>query len=261
MRKYSDMFDYICRRYIMTKPVIGITSDTDFLERTDEYMGLEINFSQKVFSDAIFDAGGIPYMIPMNAGDYAEDIMSVIDGLILIGGHDVSPLVYGQEPRKKIGTIKPDRDTNDSKLFKAAVENGKPVLGVCRGLQLINALMGGTLYQDLSEYEGIEIQHNQKAKPEYPTHSIKVAEASYMANLVDNMSLINSVHHQMVDELAEDLKASAWSQDGVIEGFESTEEIPLIIGVQWHPEVLYKNHRSHLRPFTDLVERANKLRS
>lgn len=86
----------------MTKPIIGITSDTSFLERTDEYRGLEINYSQKVFSDAIFQAGGIPYMIPMNAGEYVEDVMSVIDGLILIGGHDVSPLVYKQEPRKRL---------------------------------------------------------------------------------------------------------------------------------------------------------------
>ena len=134
----------------MTKPIIGITSDTSFLERTDEYRGLEINYSQKVFSDAIFQAGGIPYMIPMNAGEYVEDVMSVIDGLILIGGHDVSPLVYKQEPRKKIGTIKPDRDTNDAVLFQGAVEKGIPVLGVCRGLQLINALLGGSLHQDLS---------------------------------------------------------------------------------------------------------------
>lgn len=245
----------------MTKPVIGITSDTNFLERTDEYMGLEINFSQKVFSDAIFEAGGIPYMIPMNAGEYADDIMSVIDGLIIIGGHDVSPLVYQQEPRKKIGTIKPDRDTNDTQLFRKAIDNGIPVLGVCRGLQLINAVLGGTLYQDLSEYDGISIQHNQKAKPEYVTHSINVDQDSYISRLVDDMSLINSVHHQMVDELAPSLKASAWSQDQVIEAFESKEETPLIIGVQWHPEVLFASDRSHLRPFADLVNRAKKLSS
>lgn len=245
----------------MTKPVIGITSDTNFLERTDEYMGLEINFSQKVFSDAIFEAGGIPYMIPMNAGEYADDIMSVIDGLIIIGGHDVSPLVYQQEPRKKIGTIKPDRDTNDTQLFRKAIDNGIPVLGVCRGLQLINAVLGGTLYQDLSEYDGISIQHNQQAKPEYVTHSINVDQDSYISRLVDDKSLINSVHHQMVDELAPSLKATAWSQDQVIEAFESKEETPLIIGVQWHPEVLFASDRSHLRPFTDLVNRAKKLSS
>ena len=244
----------------MKKPVIGITSDTNFLERTDEYTGLEINFSQKVFSDAIFEAGGIPYMIPMNAGTYVEDIMSVIDGLIIIGGHDVSPLVYNQEPRKKIGTIKPTRDEHDTQLFHGAINKGIPVLGVCRGLQLINALMGGTLHQDLSEYEGITIQHDQKAKPEYVTHSIKVDPDSYTAGLVDNNTLVNSVHHQMVNKLAPSLKATAWSQDDVIEAFESTEEIPVIIGVQWHPEVLFAKDSEHLRPFTDLVERATKLR-
>lgn len=243
----------------MKKPIIGITSDTNFLERTDEYMGLEINFSQKVFSDAIFEAGGIPYMIPMNAGAYVEDIMGVIDGLIIIGGHDVSPLVYNQEPREKIGTIKPTRDEHDTQLFHGALSKGIPILGVCRGLQLINALMGGTLYQDLSEYKGISIQHDQKAKPEYVTHSISVDPDSYTANLVDNNTLVNSVHHQMVNDLAPNLKATAWSQDDVIEAFESTEEVPLIIGVQWHPEVLFAKDKEHLRPFTDLIERATKL--
>lgn len=244
----------------MTKPVIGITSDTNFLERTDEYMGLEINFSQKVFSDAIFEAGGIPYMIPMNAGAFSEDIMSVIDGLIIIGGHDVSPLVYGQEPRKKIQTIKPDRDENDSKLFYGAVEKGIPVLGVCRGLQLINALMGGTLHQDLSEAKDITIQHSQKAKPEYVTHSVKVATNSYMSNIIEDQTLVNSVHHQIVNDLAPNLEATVWSKDNVIEAFESKEAIPLIIGVQWHPEVLFTNDSTHLKPFTDLVERAIKLK-
>ena len=244
----------------MTKPIIGITSDTSFLERTDEYRGLEINYSQKVFSDAIFQAGGIPYMIPMNAGEYVEDVMSVIDGLILIGGHDVSPLVYKQEPRKKIGTIKPDRDTNDAVLFQGAVEKGIPVLGVCRGLQLINALLGGSLHQDLSEYEGISIQHDQKAKPEYMTHSISVDQDSYTSRLVDDQSLVNSIHHQIVNELAPGLKASVWSQDKVIEAFESTEDIPLIIGVQWHPEVLFERDPAHLRAFSDLVQRAENFK-
>lgn len=245
----------------MTKPIIGITSDTSFLERTDEYRGLEINYSQKVFSDAIFQAGGIPYMIPMNAGEYVEDVMSVIDGLILIGGHDVSPLVYKQEPRKKIGTIKPNRDTNDAVLFQGAVEKGIPVLGVCRGLQLINALLGGSLHQDLSEYEGISIQHDQKAKPEYMTHSISVDQDSYTSRLVDDQSLVNSIHHQIVNELAPGLKASAWSQDKVIEAFESTEDIPLIIGVQWHPEVLFERDPAHLRAFSDLVQRAENFKN
>lgn len=240
----------------MTKPIIGITSDTNFLERSDGYFGLEVNFSQRVFSDAIFEAGGIPYMIPMNAGEYADDIISVIDGLILIGGHDVSPLVYDQEPREKIGHIKPDRDDNDAKLFRAALYQGKPVLGICRGHQLINALMGGTLHQDLSEYEGISIQHNQKAKPEYVTHSIRVEVDSYVSKLIDNQTLVNSVHHQMVNELAPSLKAVAWSQDDVVEAFESQEEIPLVIGIQWHPEVLFAKDPIHLRPFSDLVERA-----
>lgn len=243
----------------MKKPVIGITSDTGFLEKSDKYLGLEINFSQKVFSDAIFQAGGIPHMLPMNAGEYAEDIMSVLDGLIIIGGHDVSPLAYNQEIRAKNGPTKPERDDNDTRLFKAAMENEIPVLGVCRGHQLINVILGGTLYQDLSEYSEYSetvIQHDQQSKPKELTHKIKFVEDTYSSGLFEKQIWVNSVHHQMVDDLSPELIPTAWSTDQIIEGFESKEETPLIIGVQWHPEVLFEQHANQLGIFKDLIERA-----
>lgn len=240
----------------MKKPIIGIISDTGFLEKTDKYRGLEINYSQTVFSDAIFKAGGIPHLLPMNAGEFADDIMSVLDGLIIIGGHDVSPLVYDQEIRAKNGPTKPERDENDTQLFKAAMEHKVPVLGVCRGHQLINAVLGGTLYQDLSEYPSTSIQHDQQSKPKELTHKIKFVEDTYFNRLFDEEIWVNSIHHQMVDELSPELKPTAWSTDQIIEGFESKEEIPLIIGVQWHPEVLFEQDSSQSGVFEDLIERA-----
>lgn len=241
----------------MRKPIIGITSDSDFLQRNNKYSGLEIYYSQTVFSDAVFETGGIPYMIPMSAGAYADDILNIIDGLIIIGGHDVSPLNYLQEPREKLGVIKPQRDASDLALFEAAQELRKPILGVCRGHQLVNVALGGSLYQDLSENSEITIQHDQMAKPDQVVHSIKVNPESYMAKLIDENTLVNSVHHQIIDQLAATLKASAWSNDGVIEAFESHEEVPLIIGVQWHPEVLYQDYSQQLGIFEDLINRAN----
>lgn len=244
----------------MHKPIIGITSDTNYIKRNDEYSGLEVNYSQKVFSDAVFAAGGLPYMIPMNGGDYADELMEVLDGLIIIGGHDVSPLVYGQEPRAKLGMTRPDRDASDLALFEEAKKRRVPVLGVCRGLQLINAAQGGTLYQDLSEDERIQVQHDQLAKPDQLVHAIFVQPGTNLSRIISDGEIVNSIHHQVIDQLGEGLTVSALSNDGVIEAMESQEKIPLIMAVQWHPETIFQDYPQHLKIFEDLIYRAEAYR-
>lgn len=238
------------------RPIIGITSDSGHLVRNSTYSGLEIYFSQRMFADAIVAVGGLPWIIPMHAQQIAEPLMDELDGLILIGGHDVSPRYYDQEPREKLGVIKPDRDASDVALLQAAIAKDIPVLGICRGLQLMNAALGGTLYQDLSENSDIKIQHDQLASPEQVVHKVIVDQDSYLSHLIEDGAYVNSVHHQVIDELAPSLQACAWSGDGVIEAVVSGEDVPQMVGLQWHPETLYQVEPAQLAFFEDLIRRA-----
>ena len=249
------------RIHVMNKPIIGITADIGYMARTDTYTGLPVHFIQTAFAEAVHEAGGIPLIIPTNASDYIDDIMSLVDGVILTGGSDVSPQYYGQEPRAKLGMTKPDRDKTETEVFKAAIRDQKPVLGVCRGLQLLNAALGGTLYQDLSENEAVTIQHDQLSRPSVTTHTVSVDQNSYIHRLIKDGTYVNSYHHQIIDSLAEDLRSTAYSRDGVIEGVESLEELPLIIGTQWHPETLFKEHPEQVAIFEGLVQRADSYRA
>ena len=244
----------------MRRPIIGITMDVGAMQASGTYTGLTVHYAQAAFAEAVEAAGGIPYLIPLNAQAYLSEVIELIDGLILIGGSDVGPIHYQQQPREKLGPIKPERDLTDIALFKAAVAAQIPVLGVCRGMQLLNAVLGGTLHQDLSENPNISIQHDQKSAPNVVTHTIEVASESYWSRLVTDQSYVNSYHHQVIDQLAPSLKATVFSSDQVIEAVESEEEVPLILGVQWHPETLYQDVSDQLAIFQDLIQRANHYR-
>ena len=244
----------------MRRPIIGITMDVGAMQASGTYTGLTAHYAQAAFAEAVEAASGIPYLIPLNAQAYLSEVIELIDGLILIGGSDVGPIHYQQQPREKLGPIKPERDLTDIALFKAAVAAQIPVLGVCRGMQLLNAVLGGTLHQDLSENPNISIQHDQKSAPNVVTHTIEVESQSYWSRLVTDQSYVNSYHHQVIDQLAPGLKATVFSPDQVIEAVESEEEVPLILGVQWHPETLYQDASDQLAIFQDLIQRANHYR-
>ncbi len=197
---------------------------------------------RQTYVDAVLQAGGAPLLIPPLLDATAlRAIYDQIDGLLLAGGGDISPNHYGDQPHERLGTIDPPRDMAELRLARWAATDGKPLLGICRGVQMINVALGGSLYQDIPTQLGSPIDHNASYVREdwtYLAHSITIAPNSRLARYLGTTDLmINSLHHQAVRRIAPGLRAVAWAPDGVIEALESDQH-SFIVGVQCHPEAL-----------------------
>ena len=172
----------------------------------------------------------------------AEAIVDRLDGLLLSGGSDLDPSYYGEEPVPELGVTIPERDAFEMVLLRHALEREIPVLGICRGLQIMNVVLGGTLYQDLpSQFitDGL-IAHRQQSPKWQWTHQVEVSDRSKIATIMETSDLrVNSYHHQAIKDLAGDLVAVAHASDGVIEAVESSDlSKRWLIGVQWHAEAM-----------------------
>lgn len=235
--------------------IIGISTSTITIKRPEEVTSFQANYTPRDFSQAIERAGGLPFLLPICQEDLAKDLVRHIDGLVLTGGHDLSPHLYKQEPRQSIGEILPDRDQFEMALLSQAIKQGKPVLGICRGLQLINVYYGGTLYQDLSENEQIVLQHNQRTPGKHATHQILIEANTRLEQILEGQTMVNSFHHQAINQLGQGLQVSARSNDQVIEAIEA--ESDNILAVQWHPELSIESNPASIKLFEDLVNRAH----
>lgn len=226
----------------MTKPIIGI-SGSEIIDDGGIFPGYRRSYVNEDYVDSVVKNGGVPLIIPFTEDD--EVIKAQLDqvqALILSGGHDVDPHLYGEEPLQKLGKTWPERDHFDMLLLKLAEEKGIPVLGVCRGFQIINVAHGGSLYQDLSYRKELTIKHSQDHTPSLPTHEMKLEADSKLAKILGKTEfMVNSFHHQIVHEVAPDLKAVGHASDGVVEALENTNGN--VIGVQWHPEMLHRNEK------------------
>lgn len=204
-------------------------------------------------------AGGIPVILPVLPSPRIPELGRRLDGILLAGGVDVDPGLYGEEPLPGLGAVTPERDAFELALVRWAWEEGLPLLGICRGIQVLNVAAGGTLFQDLSSQlsSGL-LKHEQKAPRWHETHLVRVAGGSRLARILGREELrVNSFHHQAVREVAPGWRAVAWAPDGVIEGIESSEH-PFALGVQWHAEGMWDRHPLHLRLFVALVEAARE---
>ncbi|WP_352399492.1 gamma-glutamyl-gamma-aminobutyrate hydrolase family protein [Anaerotignum sp.] len=207
-------------------PIIGITPDYD-----------NISNRYKVHEDyvsAVKDGGGYPILLFPQLS-----IPAFIDGIILSGGGDIDPLLFDEEPLKESGEITPQRDHFELALCKAALEKNIPILGICRGMQVMNIALGGTIYQDISVQTNSSLKHNQQAPRPYATHSIWIEQSTLLAALWRNKekTTVNSFHHQAVAQLGKGLRVCARSQDGLVEAIDHTE-YSFVLGVQWHPEAM-----------------------
>lgn len=156
--------------------------------------------------------------------------------MVLTGGGDVDPQMYGEDPIPNMGSIDPKRDHFELEITRWALGIGKPVLAICRGHQVLNVAAGGTLYQDIPSQIKGSIKHRGKAPVYYPSHKVRVQEGSKLHGMFEKAELgVNSFHHQAVKDLGEGLVATAWAPDGVIEAMELPGET-FVLGVQWHPE-------------------------
>lgn len=231
----------------MKKPLIGIVPLVD--EEKESYWMLP------GYMCGIEAAGGIPVMLPLiSEQDDLKRLMHMLSGILFSGGQDVSPHIYNEVKRKRCGECCAKRDEMETVLYRIAYEQDKPVLGICRGIQLINAVMGGTLYQDIPTERRRGIEHHQKPPYDMPSHMVKVYQDSPLHDLLQwGLISVNSYHHQGIKELAPGVKAMAEAEDGLIEALYVPDKT-FIWAVQWHPECSYRtdeNSRKILEAFVE----------
>lgn len=224
-------------------PRIGVTGSVFFHQR----LGTRRTFLNEPYVLAIREAGGLPLIVtPAHDGEGLRELYGLLDGLVLSGGEDVEPARYGETPAYPNVEVVPERDAMELRLLEWALTDGLPVLAICRGIQVLNVALGGSLYQDLPTDRPHAVQHEQqKADPPVPrpqpSHAVTVLPGSFLASLVGEGEIpINSMHHQGIKALAPTLVPVAHAADGLIEGVEANDPAPsaFLVGVQWHPEEL-----------------------
>lgn len=228
------------------KPIIGITPN--FSDGTGLYT------LSRDYAAAIQAAGGQPVLLlPDAGGDVLPDFL---DGVLFSGGGDIDPLLFGEEPLPQCGEISPLRDRFELPLCRLALDAGMPVLGICRGMQVMNIAAGGNLYQDIAAQAGPALKHSQNAPRPHATHSIVPEEGSLLAALWGKGRIaVNSFHHQAVAELGKGFFAAAHSPDGIVEAIERQDGF-FALGVQWHPEAMKNEEQSRL--FSAFVRAAGR---
>ncbi|MCX8024275.1 MAG: gamma-glutamyl-gamma-aminobutyrate hydrolase family protein [Thermanaerothrix sp.] len=211
----------------MPRPLIGITLGRKF--KDDE----RLFTISETYIAAVERAGGVAVLLPALADiEAVQMVRQRLDGLLLTGGADVDPALYGGQSHPSVYGVDPSRDATEIALVRMAVESGWPFLGICRGIQVINVALGGTLYVDLPEQLGTQVAH----RSEENGHPVRIDPDSRLAGLVKATEIqVNSYHHQGIERLAPELRATGWAPDGLIEAVELPGH-PFGLGVQWHPE-------------------------
>lgn len=259
---------------VSRKPLIGVTPLWD-----DK---LESLWMLPGYFDGITEAGGVPVMLPLADDESGlEQLISTLDGVLITGGHDVGPELYGEEPGPKTIELCPARDRMEMRLIPTALRQGKPLLGICRGIQSLNVALGGTLWQDLPSQHPGGVEHHGKPPYDQPVHTVRVDPHSPLASALwptgddspnagaDNRDrfnqfhpapytlAVNSFHHQAIHRLADPLSPMAIAPDGVIEAVHMPGK-RFVWAVQWHPEFAHKvdaNQRAIFREFVTAASR------
>jgi len=216
---------------VKTAPAVAVTAPRRLVD------GRERVTLNAAYVRALEGAGLVPLAVPpMLAADRAGAALAAVRGLVLTGGEDVAPARYGAAPHPRLGDVDPVRDAAELALIAAARARGLPILAICRGIQILNVALGGTLYQDLDSERPGPVPHND----ETGRHPVHVEAGSLLERTLGTRSAsVNSRHHQAIRDLAPGLKAVAWADDGLIEGAEPSDaKEPWMVAVQWHPEDL-----------------------
>ncbi len=236
-------------------PVIGVTAtlrqDVDSVSQRPLGRFVRADFD---YVEGVAEAGGVPVVLPPVVEPWAaEALLEGIDGLLLSGGSDLDPGYYGEKRVPELGVTVPERDAFEIALLEHALRRKIPIFGICRGMQILNVALGGTLYQDLPTQMDhmVLLGHRQETPKWQPTHEVHVDGDSKVAGIIGTAELkVNSYHHQAVKDLASGLVAVASSPDGVIEAVESTDlSKRWMIGVQWHAEAMRDAGPEHRKLF------------
>lgn len=236
---------------MVVRPIVGITCSLD-----EGSIRLNMDYYQ-----AVEEAGGLP--VPISILQKEEDLarlVDLLDGILFSGGVDIDPHHYGEEPHPGLGKVTPERDEIEIQLCREFHRRKKPIFGICRGIQLINVALGGTLYQDIKSQLPNVLKHYQEAPAHHPTHSVIVEKDSLLFSIVKAERFrVNSFHHQALKTIAPGLKVVARASDGIVEAVESNDE-GFVLAVQWHPERMFKHHEEHFELFKRFVEECAKRR-
>lgn len=241
----------------MTRPLIAVTTGSG-PSRAGERASIGAAYLL-----AIQEAGGIPLILsPQHDDEAVTQLLGSAQGLVLTGGGDIDPARYGEARHEKTDGVSPERDGLEARAVEFALEERMPTLAICRGLQVLNVALGGSLYQDIPSELTTDINHAQtsgespRARSEV-THGVAVEEGCRLAGLVGSGAIeVNSMHHQAVKRIAEGLRPVAWAPDGIVEGLELVDGDRFLVAVQWHPEELVGEHEHARRLFAGMVEEA-----
>jgi putative glutamine amidotransferase len=236
---------------MMTLPLIGITTT-----RMTNPTPLPSDGVNEAYIMAVRNSGGLPVLIPVAHGSQdALHLAQRLDGVLLTGGGDMEPGLFNGKPHPRIYDIDPDRDRLEIELVRALIEKGVPFLGICRGCQVINVALGGSLYTHIEDQKPDALKHDYF--PDFPrdhlAHQVNVKPASRLASILGSLALpVNSLHHQGIDQIALGLTATASAPDGLAEAVELSDH-PFALAVQWHPEWLqqYPPMRKIFEAFTE----------
>jgi putative glutamine amidotransferase len=234
----------------VTRPAVGITIGYDE-ERPDRHL------LREDYVKALVSAEGLPFVLAPVFGRDVPALLDRLDGLILTGGSDVDPALYGAAPHPNLGSVIRPRDEFELALCREALARDLPILAICRGHQVLNVATGGTLVQDLpSEPSGGRVDHDPDVERATRVHDVRILEESRLHRLLAKESVgVNSFHHQAVRNLGAGLVATAWAPDGVVEGIEDPSR-RFVLGVQWHPESFWREKEGFGALFRGLVAEA-----
>lgn len=231
----------------MRKPIIALTPLVD-QEQESVWM-------LPGYLEGIIEAGGIPVMLPLiKEMDEIKEVVQRFDGFIITGGHDVDPKLYHEEKKDYCGALCKERDEMEMVLIPEIIKQDKPMMGICRGYQIINVCLGGSLYQDLDkEYKLTEV-HRQLAPYDQPSHEVMILKETPLYHLLESESMfVNSCHHQAIKELSSQLLPMAYSSEKLVEAFYMPNH-HYIVGYQWHPEMIYKKSVENKKIFKDFIK-------
>jgi len=233
------------------KPVIGISAHPRIVEiATGPAL---LHTASRFYVDGVERAGGVPVILPVLDPDWVEYFLPVVNGILLTGGGDVAPSRYGAMPTAETQNVDPMRDAFEIRLIQAAIEADMPLLATCRGMQVLNVAMGGSLVQHVPHATGQE--HDRVDRWREGVHRVKIEPDSHLAEAMGATEVeVNSIHHQAVDQAAPGTRAVAWADDETVEAIEVPGS-PHIVAVQWHPELL-EDWPEQQGLFRQLVEHA-----
>lgn len=235
-------------------PMIGISGS---INKDEDSHSLS-----RAYMRALRNSGAVPVMLSFDMeGEALERCLDRLDGVLLAGGNDVDPFLYGEAGVQALDEVNPPRDEFELRLIRAAVARKMPVLGICRGIQILNVALGGSLWQDLpSQFRRADgsapVLHSQTARGYHRTHGVQVVEGTKLHAIEQDLLFrVNSFHHEAVKVPAPGMRVAAYAEDGVIESIEH-ETLPFCMGVQWHPELYFDREIHSSRLFDGLVDAA-----